>query len=140
MNVAGRFGYAATWLDLTRPALRRLGQPGAPFEALTGALSLLGQVIDCARALICVQSTVFVDRGRLQANPHYCFFLTSSLYLFFLVHQDRLIKHVTSQWHLTNGFLRLFFKAPLAVAALPEAAQDKRQRLQVPPYCFSHTL
>ena len=44
MNVAGRFGYAATWLDLTRPALRRLGQPGAPFEALTGALSLLGQV------------------------------------------------------------------------------------------------
>ena len=50
VNVAGRFGYAATWLYLTRPALRRLGQPGAPFEALTGALSLLGQVIDCARA------------------------------------------------------------------------------------------
>jgi hypothetical protein len=50
VNVAGRFGYAATWLDLTRPALRRLGQPGAPFEALTGALSLLGQVIDYARA------------------------------------------------------------------------------------------
>ena len=24
--------------------------------------------------------------------------------------QDRLIKHITSHWHLTNGFLRLFFK------------------------------
>ena len=34
---------------------------------------------------------------------------------------------------LTNCFLCLFFKAPLAVAALPDAAQDKRQRLQVRP-------
>ena len=45
-----------------------------------------------------------------------------------LLAQDRCVRYITSQWHLTNGFLRMFFKCPAAIAAISE--QDKRQRLQ----------